>query len=78
MALVRNKEAFWGEGTPAACGSSQARGQIGATVAGLHQNHSNMGSKPNHNLHCSLRQHWILNPLNEARDQGLNPCPHGY
>ena len=40
--------------TCAACGSSQARGQIGATAAGLHQ-----GSQ----------QRWILNPLSEARDQ---------
>ena len=28
----------------AACGGSQARGQIGATAAGLHHNHSHAGS----------------------------------
>ena len=31
---------------PAACGGFQARGQIGATAAGLHHSHSNIGSKP--------------------------------
>ena len=40
--------------TPAAYGSSRARGWIGASAATLHQ---------------SLWQHQILNPLNEARDQ---------
>ena len=29
-----------------AYGSSQARGQIGATAAGLHHNHSNIATKP--------------------------------
>ena len=32
--------------TPAAYGSSQARGRIRAVVAGLHHSHSNMGSEP--------------------------------
>ena len=31
--------------TPAACGSSRARGEIGAAAAGLHHSHSNMGSQ---------------------------------
>ena len=31
---------------PAAYGGSQARGPIGAVPAGLHQSHSNTGSKP--------------------------------
>ena len=31
---------------PAAYGGSQARGQIGAAAAGLHQSHSNTGSEP--------------------------------
>ena len=30
--------------TPAACGSSQARGQIGAAAAHLHHSHSKAGS----------------------------------
>ena len=53
---------------PGAYGSSQARGQIGAAVAGPHHSHSDVGSKlslrPNH----SSGQQWILNPLSEARD----------
>ena len=32
---------------PEAYGGSQARGQIGATAAGLHHSHSNAGSEPN-------------------------------
>ena len=32
--------------TPAAYGSSQARGQIRAAAVGLHHSHSNMGSEP--------------------------------
>ena len=31
--------------TPVACGSSQARGQIGAAAAVLHHSHSNAGSE---------------------------------
>ena len=31
---------------PVAYGDSQARGRIGAVAAGLHQSHSNAGSKP--------------------------------
>ena len=39
---------FWGvEGSiPAAYGSSQALGTIGATDASLHHSHSNWGSEP--------------------------------
>ena len=40
----------------AAYGGSQARGQIGAAAAVLPQ----------------PQQHWILNPLNKARDQTCN------
>ena len=47
--------------------SSQAKGQIGAAAANLHHSHSNTGCICN--LHCSLQQHQILNPLIEARDQ---------
>ena len=32
--------------TPAAYGSSQARGRIGAVAASLHHSHSNSGSEP--------------------------------
>ena len=31
---------------PEACGSSKARGQTGATAAGLRHSHSNLGSEP--------------------------------
>ena len=56
---------------PAACGSSQARGRIRATAAGLHHGHSNARSEPHHicNVHHSSRQRWIFNPLSEARDR---------
>ena len=36
---------FGGMAKPAACGSSQARGPIGAAAAGLHHSHSNAGSE---------------------------------
>ena len=37
---------FLGSNLWQACGSSQARGQIGAAAAGLHHSHSNAGSEP--------------------------------
>ena len=49
-------------GATAAYRSSQARGRIGATATCLGHSDSNVGSR----LHL---QHWILNPLIEARDQ---------
>ena len=64
---------------PVAYGSSQARGRIGAEAAGLHQSHSNTGSKTTYASACSNAgssthksgfEHktlwilcWILNPL---------------
>ena len=57
----------------AACGSCQARGLIGAAAAGLHHSHSNTRSKSHlWPTHHSSRQHWILNPLSDARDWTLN------
>ena len=54
--------------TPAALGSSRARGQIGAAA----RDHATETAMPDliHicNLHCSLRQCQILNPLSEAMD----------
>ena len=41
--------------------------------SGLHHSHSTVGSK----LHHSPRQHWILNPLNKAREL-THSHPHGY
>ena len=52
-----------------AYGSSQAKGQIGATAAGLRHRHSNSGSEPVCNRHHSSQQQQIPNPLMEARDQ---------
>ena len=51
---------------PMACGSSQAKDQIGATPAGLHHSHSNAGSATYTAAHGNAG---ILNPLSEARDQ---------
>ena len=52
-----------------AYGSSQARGWIGAAAAGLCQSHSNTGSEPLLWPTPQLKQHWILSPLNKARDR---------
>ena len=57
---------------PAAYGGSQARGLIGAIVAGLHLSYSNARSEHVYDLHHSSRQHWIVNSLSEARDQTCN------
>ena len=40
------KKMFIFRATPAVYGSSQARGQTGASAAGLHHSHSNVGSEP--------------------------------
>ena len=53
---------------PVAYGSSQARGQIRAAVAGLHHSHSNTRSSFICNLCYSLQQYQILNPVNKTRD----------
>jgi len=55
--------------SPATYGGSQARGRIGAAAANLHHSHSNTGSGHICNLHHSSWQHWVLNPLSEARDR---------
>ena len=54
-----------------ACGSSEARGQIGDTDTGLHT--ATATGDPNHvcDLHHSLWQHGSFNPLSEARDRTL-------
>ena len=56
---------------PVVCGSSQARGRIGATSAGLRHSHSNMRSQLHLWPHHSSLQCWILNPLMEAGDRTL-------
>ena len=60
---------------PTAYEVSQARGLIGAVAAGLYQSHNNARSEPSRvcNLHHSLQQRWIPNPLSKARDQTCNP-----
>ena len=54
---------------PAAHGSSQARGRIGALAAGLHHSHSNGDESRVRDLHHSSRQRRVLNPRSEARDR---------
>ena len=57
---------FWlFRAAPMAYGSSQARGQIRAAAANLHDSHRNASIC---NLHHSSWQCWILNPLRETRD----------
>ena len=51
---------------PLACGASQARGLIGAVATGLHQSHSNAGSKPS--LQPTPQLSLVLNPLSVVRD----------
>ena len=61
--------------TPEAYGSSQARGPIGATAASLRHSHGIQAMQYTSrvcDLHHGSRQHRILNPLSEARDQTLN------
>ena len=55
-----------------AYGDFQARDQIGAVAAGLHHSHSKARSKPCLrvcDLHHSLPQCRIFNPLSKARDR---------
>jgi len=59
--------------TPAAYGSSQARGQIRAAAAKLCQSHSNTGSEYICDLHHSSWQCQIFNTLSKTRDQTQNP-----
>ena len=53
--------------TPVAYGSSQGRGRIGATAAGLHHSHCMQDLNHICNLHHSSWQRRILKSLNEAR-----------
>ena len=54
--------------TPEAYGSSWARGQIVAVAASLHHSHTMPDQNCMCDLHCSLWQWGILNPLGKARD----------
>ena len=55
--------------TPAAYGSSQARGRMGAAAAGQCHSHSNSGSEPHLQPTPQLMAMPIRNPLSEARDR---------
>ena len=55
--------------TPGAYGSSQARGQIRDTAAGYITATATPDLSCICNLHHSLQQYWILNPLSEARNR---------
>ena len=57
--------------TSMAYGSFQTKGQIGAVAASLHHSHSKVRSDLSLvcDLHCSLQQCQIPDPLREARDR---------
>ena len=69
MALTSSFFFFFFRAALAAYGSSQARGQIGAAGAAYVTAIAMPDLSHICDLHCSLRQCWILNPLREARDQ---------
>ena len=60
---------FFFRATPTVHGGSQARGRIGATVAGLHHSHSHARSEPRLGPTPQPWQRWIPNPLSEAWDR---------
>ena len=62
--------------THMAYGSSQAKGRIGATAAGLHHSHSNLGSQLHLQPTHSSWQHWIPDPTEQGQRSNLHP--HGY
>ena len=62
---------FFFRAMPMAYGNSQARGQIGAAVAGLHHSHSNSESKPH--LQPTPQLMTTLDPLSSDQGQGSNP-----
>ena len=59
---------------PAAYGGSQAKGQIGATAAGLHHSHSNAGSEQC--LQPTPQLTAMPDPQPTERGQGLSLYPH--
>ena len=69
---------FWlFRAVPTAYESSQARGRIRATAAGLRHSHMQDLSHIC-NLNHSSRQRQIPDPLNTEQGRVLNPHPHGY
>ena len=61
---------------PAAYGSSQAKGQIGAAAASLGHSNSNVGSEPC--LQPLLQLTAMPDPQPTEQSQGLNLHLHGY
>ena len=61
---------------PGMYGSSQARSRIRGIDAGLHHNHSNVGSDPC--LQPTLQLMAMPEPRPTEQGQGLNLHPHGY
>ena len=55
------------------CGGSQTMCLIGAIAAGLRHSHSMPDPSHIFDLHRSLRQRWILNPLGKAGDRTCKP-----
>ena len=43
--------------------------RLGSLVGAIAASHSHTGSESHLDLHHSLQQHWIFNPLSEATDQ---------
>ena len=62
---------FFFRAAPAAHGSSQARGWIGAAGTSLHHSHSNTRSQLHPRPTPQLMTVWILNPPSKARDRNL-------
>ena len=76
---------FFFRTAPVASGSSQARDQIAARATAYATARATPDLSHIHNLHHSLWQHQILNPLTEARghtqiltdtSRALNPLSH--
>ena len=67
---------FFFSATSVAYGSSQARGQIGATAASLHHSRSNARSQPH--LQPAPELMAMLGPSPTERGQGSAPHAHGY
>ena len=61
---------------PVAYESSQVRGRIWATAAGLHHSHSDTGYEPH--LPPTPQLTATLDPQPTERGQGSDLCPHGF
>ena len=72
---VLGKLLFLFRAAPVAYGSSWARGQIGAAVAGLCHSHDNAGSKLH--LRPTLQLVAMPDPEPTEQGQGSNLYPHG-